>query len=143
PSNCYEHSCRTQTAANDCSCKRWTTAWLFRSTATFCETAARLTRYAMNGYVKEESPAVDVRQIRAKAPETTPESYWTWSAWGLLLLISVGCISALHPTKVGAPDAPFQTFSSARAMSHVQTIARQPHPLGTSAEADVRRYLLE
>src|SRR5262245_51523601 len=39
-------------------------------------------------------------------------------------------------------DAPADVFSAARAMRHVQAIAREPHPLGSPSEEPVRNYVI-
>lgn len=46
------------------------------------------------------------------------------------------------PSVVGA-DAPLNRFSAERAMVHVRTVAREPHPAGSAANDAVRAYLVE
>ncbi|MBX7220404.1 MAG: M20/M25/M40 family metallo-hydrolase [Blastocatellia bacterium] len=60
----------------------------------------------------------------------------------LAVLIWVALAHTAPPAAV--PDtAPVTEFSSARAMKHLRTIAREPHPLGSAAHAQVREYLVE
>ena len=51
-------------------------------------------------------------------------------------------LSGQQPPQALPADAPAEVFSSARAMKHVEAIAREPHPLGSAAEEPVRAYLL-
>ncbi|MBJ7312366.1 M28 family peptidase [Rugamonas sp. CCM 8940] len=67
-----------------------------------------------------------------------------WSALlavtALLALVAVG----LRHIGVPAPSGAGATgFSSARAMRHVERLARAPHAVGTAEHAQVRAYLLE
>jgi len=62
-------------------------------------------------------------------------------AWCLILVsVAFGYYSLLPPPAVTA-DAPDSDFSADRAMRHVEAIARRPHPMGTAALDEVRRYL--
>jgi hypothetical protein len=60
-------------------------------------------------------------------------------------LIIVGGIALASGRPPGAlpADAPDSAFSAARAMKHVEAIARQPHPLGSAAEDPVRAYIMD
>ncbi|MHA6246436.1 M20/M25/M40 family metallo-hydrolase [Pontibacter sp. CAU 1760] len=64
----------------------------------------------------------------------------------LLLLLITGLawlsIYLLQPPRPLPADAPAAVFSAARAMRHVQQIAREPHAMGTAEHARVRAYLL-
>ncbi len=59
----------------------------------------------------------------------------------VVVLIMVGFLSTLPPTAQGA-DAPATEFSAARAMEHVNEIAREPHPLGSPESERVGAYLV-
>lgn len=61
----------------------------------------------------------------------------------LLLIgaILVGILQIQAPQAVG-PDAPLTEFSAARAMEKVKVIAKEPHPVGSPAHAEVRDYLM-
>ncbi len=55
--------------------------------------------------------------------------------------VAVGFYSVAPPAAVPS-DAPAAEFSAARAMSHVEVIAREPHPMGSTAIAAVRDYVV-
>jgi hypothetical protein len=57
----------------------------------------------------------------------------------VLLLLS---LSQQQPPHAVGRSAPVTEFSSGRAMQHVTTIARQPHPMGSAAHSEVRDYIL-
>jgi hypothetical protein len=62
---------------------------------------------------------------------------------GLLLgLLAALTIASVAPPAVAGVDAPVTEFSAARAMVHVEAIARSPHPVGSPAHEEVRAYLL-
>jgi len=46
------------------------------------------------------------------------------------------------PPQASPADAPPDGFSAARAMRHVEAIAREPHPLGSPSSEKVRAYIL-
>jgi hypothetical protein len=46
------------------------------------------------------------------------------------------------PPPVVSADAPKDVFSAARALRHVEAIAREPHPLGSRAAEAVRAYII-
>ena len=56
-------------------------------------------------------------------------------------LAALGIWEVRPPAPAGA-DAPAGAFSAARALDHLRVIAAVPHPLGSPAQARVRRYLL-
>lgn len=60
----------------------------------------------------------------------------------LLLLAGLQVLLLLPPTPLPA-SAPPEQFSAMRALTHVREIASRPHPSGTLAHEDVRRYLIE
>ena len=47
------------------------------------------------------------------------------------------------PTAPLGADAPAEVFSAARAMTHIETIAEDPRPIGSAEHAEARAYLLE
>jgi peptidase M28-like protein len=63
-------------------------------------------------------------------------------AWCLIALLTVSAIRALTPPKPVAATAPKSEFSAERAMAHVGTIARVPHPIGSAADDAVKEYLI-
>jgi hypothetical protein len=58
-----------------------------------------------------------------------------------VVFLGVGGWSLLPPSPVSA-TAPADRFSAERAMVHVGVIAREPHPVGTPANAEVRAYIV-
>ncbi|NRR33997.1 M20/M25/M40 family metallo-hydrolase [Oxalobacteraceae bacterium] len=67
--------------------------------------------------------------------------------WGLCVLFLVCLIATLGLLHARGPaplasDAPPAVFSAERAMVHLRQIAREPHPIGSAANAEVRDYLL-
>ncbi|HIH45006.1 MAG TPA: M20/M25/M40 family metallo-hydrolase, partial [Candidatus Methanoperedenaceae archaeon] len=64
----------------------------------------------------------------------------------LLLVIVLATVAALDqftPPNVVPSSAPPGDFSAERAMEHLKIIAREPRPLGSQANADVRDYLID
>jgi hypothetical protein len=62
----------------------------------------------------------------------------------LFLLLSAGLIIRQYrPPEALAVDAPLTEFSAGRAIEHLQTIAREPHPLGSAAHDRVRDYIAQ
>lgn len=62
----------------------------------------------------------------------------------LLVLIGFAAWSvlSLHPPDPAGAEAPADSFSADRAMTHVDRMAQVPHPTGTQANDDVRAYIL-
>src|SRR6185312_15316954 len=52
-----------------------------------------------------------------------------------------GTLRGAVPRPVAA-SAPATEFSSARALQHIRVVAREPHPMGSPANAAVRDYLV-
>ena len=63
-------------------------------------------------------------------------------AWCLIILLAILAIGALKPQNPVAATAPAGEFSAERAMVHVRTIARTPHPISSAANETVKEYLL-
>ena len=63
---------------------------------------------------------------------------------GLVALVCAAffAVARLDPPATVAADAPAAEFSSARAMKWSRAIAVRPHPIGTSANREVRDYLI-
>jgi hypothetical protein len=62
----------------------------------------------------------------------------SWSV--IVVLVAAGSSSMMGPSARGA-DTPLAEFSAVRANSHVQEIAREPHPMGSAAIRGVEAYL--
>jgi len=60
----------------------------------------------------------------------------------VLLLVAVPSLAMLFPHSVTPRSAPFDVFSSERAMLHLPVITNEPHPQGSTAQARVRAYLV-
>ena len=62
-----------------------------------------------------------------------------------LFIVLIVCVTVFRqqPPAAISADAPPDTFSSARAMKHLQFIAAAPHPIGSQAHAGVREYILK
>jgi len=58
----------------------------------------------------------------------------------IVLIASVTVFRQQPPAAVSA-EAPPDTFSSSRAMKHLQFIAAAPHPIGSQVHAEVREYI--
>ena len=62
--------------------------------------------------------------------------------WILVVaFIGVGFYSVVPPAALPI-DAPEREFSAARAVEHIEVIAREPHPMGSTAITEVRSYLV-
>ncbi|WP_068618666.1 M20/M25/M40 family metallo-hydrolase [Paenibacillus tuaregi] len=71
-------------------------------------------------------------------------AWWLKSLVILVIVIAVGFVGLL-PIRAPEPlgkDAAADQFSSARAAEKLAVIAKQPHPLGSAAQKEVRDYLL-
>ncbi|GAA3184934.1 MULTISPECIES: M20/M25/M40 family metallo-hydrolase [Streptomyces] len=60
----------------------------------------------------------------------------------LLLLTGIAAVLPLRTPDPRPASAPAGDFSAARAAARLETIAKVPHPTGSAAQADVRRYLV-
>lgn len=63
-------------------------------------------------------------------------------ALAILVLCAVAGIRSAQPPALRDAQAPAGEFSTARALEHLKSIARKPHPVGTAQNAEVRAYLL-
>ncbi|OMF72059.1 M28 family peptidase [Paenibacillus glucanolyticus] len=83
-------------------------------------------------------------QIHLSRPPDRKPPYWLplTTILAVILLISL-MLWFEKPPQARSTDTPATEFSAERAMVHVEQIAQQPHPLGSSAHAEVRAYLVE
>jgi hypothetical protein len=68
----------------------------------------------------------------------------TSAAFGALLLLAflfLVAIEQLQPPAAAPASAPSDHFSASRAIDNLRVIAREPHPVGSAANARVREYL--
>jgi hypothetical protein len=68
-----------------------------------------------------------------------PSSLLVWCSIALLTVLSIGAVKPPEPV---AATAPASEFSAERAMAHIDTIARIPHPVGSAANDAVKEYLI-
>jgi prepilin-type processing-associated H-X9-DG protein len=66
---------------------------------------------------------------------------------GIVIALVLGAFAAISLLALEPPDplpasAQASEFSAERAFSHVQQIAKRPHPVGSAANAEVRNYLV-
>ena len=81
--------------------------------------------------------SVDAPPRTSRAPVIYPVL-----AWAALVLLTVLSITELRSPAPVTAAAPPTEFSAERAQAHVFAISRAPHPIGTSANAAVREYLV-
>lgn len=63
-------------------------------------------------------------------------------AWCLILLLAALAIFELKAPDALPATSPQSDFSAERALMHVRAIAREPHPIGSNANAAAREYLV-
>ncbi len=65
-------------------------------------------------------------------------------ALGAIVLLAAACVSvaAIAPPPPLPVNSAASVFSAERAFAHLAVVAREPHPLGSRAHADVRAYLV-
>ncbi|MDJ0365601.1 M20/M25/M40 family metallo-hydrolase [Hymenobacter sp. H14-R3] len=68
--------------------------------------------------------------------------FFRWLPLLGLLLFAGLVVGLVRPPRPVPATAPATEFSAARALADVAVVARQPHPLGSPAQAAVRDYLL-
>lgn len=74
---------------------------------------------------------------------TRPSDATPWLTFGLITaLVVAGFSSILRPAAQGA-DTPLADFSAARANTHIERIAVEPHPMGSPALRTVESYITE
>ncbi len=61
----------------------------------------------------------------------------------VLVLVGIPSVTVLFPSRVTPAGAPLDVFSAERALVHLPVIAREPHPVGSPAQARVRDYLVQ
>ncbi len=62
---------------------------------------------------------------------------------GFVAIVGGLALRSQSPPDALPADGPSFAFSAARAMKHVEAIAREPHPIGSAAEEPVRAYIAE
>lgn len=91
---------------------------------------------------------------RSIEPELTPKNRqraglglakWMWSAF-IPIVIVAAIFTGITQVKAPSPlasNAPPEVFSAGRAMEKLQVIAKEPHPIASSAHGRVRDYLMD
>ena len=75
--------------------------------------------------------------------ESSPSSFAAFLvAWAVIICLAIIAVRGLQAPAPLPANAPENEFSASRAIAHVREMARTPHPLGTEADAAVRKYLL-
>ncbi|KZS46430.1 peptidase M28 [Paenibacillus glucanolyticus] len=83
-------------------------------------------------------------QIQLSRPPDRKPPYWLPLTTILAVILVISLMLWFEkPPQARSADTPATEFSAERAMVHVEQIAQQPHPLGSSAHAEVRAYLVE
>ncbi|HZA03968.1 MAG TPA: M28 family peptidase, partial [Propionibacteriaceae bacterium] len=71
----------------------------------------------------------------------------SWSMVGaqlaFLLVVGIASVFAMAPTAPVGADAPVETFSATRAMTHISAVADEPRPVGSPEHGEARTYLLD
>ncbi|MGY5341069.1 M28 family peptidase [Paenibacillus glucanolyticus] len=83
-------------------------------------------------------------QIQLSRPPDRKPPYWLPLTTILAVILVISLMLWFEkPPQARSTDTPATEFSAERAMVHVEQIAPQPHPMGSSAHAEVRAYLVE
>jgi hypothetical protein len=93
----------------------------------------------MTAATSTTDPSTDARSVRGGG-------VGPWVIMGVLaVLLGVGALSllSLRPPAPVAETAPDTVFSAQRAWPHVQSIAVEPHPVGSAAHDRVHDYLVQ
>lgn len=67
---------------------------------------------------------------------------WSVTGWCFVVLLATVALWGIRPPRPVAASAPETEFSAERALVHVRAIARRPHPAGSSANEEVKAYLV-
>ncbi len=89
------------------------------------------------------SPASDPPASSPTTGARGPDLIGRLAAVAVFLIAGWASLAPLHPPSPAPADAPPETFSAARAMTHLTAIAATPHPVGTAVHDRVRDYLVE
>lgn len=95
--------------------------------ASFMHTAQMESRLASVAQQQQSSSALQLPAVVA------------WCCVFLLSALAIFEVKAPEPMPLGAPQ---NEFSAERALAHVRSLAKVPHPAGTNANAEARQYLI-
>ena len=79
----------------------------------------------------------------AAKPNHTIETAASLLAWFFMISLATLALLKLRPPEPVTATAPANEFSAERAFVHVRAISTTPHPVGSDANSNVRKYLLE
>lgn len=83
-------------------------------------------------------------RIQLSRPPDRKPPYWLPLTTILTVILVISLMLWFEkPPQARSTDTPATEFSAERAMVHVEQIAQQPHPMGSSAHDEVRAYLVE
>jgi len=78
----------------------------------------------------------------AAAPNSSKMALISFLAWSFIVSLVVLAIAEFKPPISLPATAPADSFSAERALKHVSAISEVAHPLGSSANATIRDYLV-
>jgi hypothetical protein len=103
-----------------------------------------MTRLAGVTITTLDSPAATTIDPDEPPVQHPHRSWWMGAAAPVaLVLVAIASTLSMAPTAPLGADAPAEVFSAARAMTHIETIAEDPRPVGSAEHAKARAYLLE
>ncbi|WP_420570887.1 M28 family peptidase [Kordia sp.] len=73
----------------------------------------------------------------------TPKARYTSLSFLLIVLAAYVSFQYAMPQKVSEENVPKEAFSTVRAFTHVNQMAKEPHYVGSKAHATVRNYIIE
>jgi hypothetical protein len=79
---------------------------------------------------------------RARTSDSATTLIASFLAWVWVILLAAVAIAKLSPPAPAPAASPLIEFSAERALVHVRAIASSPHPLGSEANVEVRKYLI-
>ncbi|HEY0078082.1 MAG TPA: M20/M25/M40 family metallo-hydrolase [Pyrinomonadaceae bacterium] len=85
------------------------------------------------------------QRIERSSPSASLKSISRFAGLAALLIVALCAALAVYrqsPPPASPASAPAAEFASGRAMKHVETVARRPHPIGSAEHAAVRAYIL-
>src|SRR6185437_2464152 len=76
--------------------------------------------------------------------ESVRERAWpAWLALAAGIAVASYAVVAQNPPPAEPDGSPRELFSAVRAMTHVEAIAREPHPTGSASNGEVREVILK
>ena len=93
-------------------------------------------------------PRISTASGNAPKTRAIPKSRKRQRWLGVVVVLVLGALVVavrftLEPLEPLPSSSPAQEFSAQRALAHVDQVAQRPHPVGSSANAEVRAYLVD